>query len=36
VREKDGIAKNYTLSRNYEIEISFSIAPESYTWFTME
>jgi len=36
VREKDGIAKNYTLNRNYEIEISFSIAPESYTWFIVQ
>jgi len=36
VREKDGTAKKYILNRNYEIELSFTIAPESYTWFVIE
>ena len=36
VREKEGSAKSYRLSRNYEIELNFSIEPESYTWFVIE
>jgi hypothetical protein len=36
ISEKGGVAKNYTLNRNYEIELSFSIAPESYTWFEVK
>jgi len=36
VREKEGTAIKYTLNRNYEIELSFTIEPESYTWFVIE
>ncbi len=36
VYEKEGAAKRYTLNRNYEIEFSFSIDAESYTWFRIE
>jgi len=36
VKEKEGPTKSYTLNRNYEIPITFSIAPESYTWFVIE
>jgi hypothetical protein len=36
IREKEGAAKKYPLDRKYEIELTFSIAPESYTWFTIE
>jgi hypothetical protein len=36
VREKEGAIKQYTLNRNYEIELSFIIEPESYTWFAIE
>ncbi|MBS1936107.1 MAG: alpha-galactosidase, partial [Bacteroidetes bacterium] len=35
ISEKGGVAKKYSLNRNYEIELSFSIAPESYTWFVI-
>jgi hypothetical protein len=34
--EKGSPAKNYKLNRNYEIELTFSIDPESYTWFVIE
>ncbi len=36
VREKEGALIKYNLNRNYEIELSFSIEPESYTWFVVE
>ena len=36
VKEKEGTIKTYTLNRNYEIQLSFTIAPESYTWFVIE
>lgn len=36
VREKEGVVKKYTLNRNYEIELTFTIEPESYTWFVIE
>ncbi|MDH7460577.1 alpha-galactosidase [Chitinophagaceae bacterium 26-R-25] len=36
VREKDGLAKKYSIDRQYEIELTFTIAPESYTWYTVE
>lgn len=29
-------AKSYTLNRNYEATVSFTINPESYTWFVVE
>ncbi len=36
VSEKDQVSKKYILDRNYEIELEFSIEPESYTWFSIE
>lgn len=36
VREKENAAKKYTLNRNYEIELRFTIEPEGYTWFVIE
>jgi hypothetical protein len=36
VREKEGAIIKYSVNRNYEMELSFSIEPESYTWFTIE
>jgi len=36
VREKDGAAKKYAIDRKYEIELTFTIAPESYTWYSIE
>jgi len=31
--ERDGQPKTYTINRNNEITLTFTIAPESYTWF---
>ncbi|WP_153797749.1 alpha-galactosidase [Foetidibacter luteolus] len=36
IREKEGASKKYNLTRNYEVELTFAIAPESYTWFVVE
>jgi hypothetical protein len=36
LREKGGVAKRYPVNRKYEITLTFNIAPESYTWFTIE
>lgn len=36
IREKEGAAKNYKLNRNYEAALTFSIEPESYTWYVVE
>ena len=36
VREKEGALIKYNLNRNYEMELSFSIEPENYTWFVVE
>jgi hypothetical protein len=36
IREKEGVAKKFKLSRDYKIELTFSIEPESYTWFVVE
>ena len=35
-KEKGGIPKTYRLYRNYEVELTFTIEPENYTWFTVE
>ncbi len=35
-KEKGGIPKTYRLNRNYEVELTFTIEPENYTWFTVE
>jgi hypothetical protein len=36
VREKEGTAKTYKLNRDYAINLAFTIAPNSYTWFVIE
>lgn len=36
IREQEGVAKNFKLSRDYKVELSFSIEPESFTWFVIE
>jgi hypothetical protein len=36
VREKEGAEKQYAVDRNNNITLTFTIAPESYTWFTIE
>ncbi|WP_216823450.1 alpha-galactosidase [Niastella vici] len=36
VAEKGNTRKTYKPDRNYDIELSFSIEPEGYTWFTIE
>ena len=36
LKEKEGAARSYKLNRNYEIQLTFSIEPESYTWFVIE
>lgn len=35
-KEKGVTAKKYTLNRNYEVSLTVTIDPESYTWFTVE
>ena len=36
VKDKDGTSKKYTLNRNYEIELPFSIEAGGNTWFVIE
>ncbi len=36
IREKEGVAKNFKLSRDYEVELNVTIDAESYTWFVIE
>ncbi len=36
LKNKNQPAKSYKLDRNYNIRLSFTIEPESYTWFTIE
>ncbi|MES1181229.1 MAG: alpha-galactosidase, partial [Flavobacterium sp.] len=36
VREKEGVAKKYTVNRDFEIQLTFTIEPENYTWFVIE
>ncbi len=36
IQEKEGAAKKYILNRNYEVEITVTVEPESYTWFTVQ
>jgi hypothetical protein len=36
VKEKGINTKTYILDRKYNIQLSFNIEPESYTWFTIE
>lgn len=36
LKEKDKEAKKYSLNRNYEVEYTCTLAPESYTWVQIE
>ncbi len=36
VSEKSGKTKEYKLNRNYEIEVTITLAPDSYTWLVVE
>jgi len=36
LKERGATAKKYTLNRNYEVSLTVTIDPESYTWFTVE
>ena len=36
IKEKGLTAKTFALDRKYNIQLSFNIEPESYTWFTIE
>lgn len=36
ITEKEKTRKIYNLDHKQEVELTFTIAPESYTWFTME
>lgn len=35
-KEKGNNPKKYKLNRNFEVELTFTIEPENYTWFTVE
>jgi hypothetical protein len=36
IREREGKPVEKKLDRKYEVELSFSIEPGSYTWFVIE
>ena len=36
VREQEGVSKNYTLSRKYEIELEVMVGPNGYNWYVIE
>ena len=36
LKEKNSTGKKYALNRNYEIEVTFTLAPESYSWYVIE
>ena len=36
LKEKDGSARQYKLNRNYEIDLTFTLEPEGYTWMVIE
>jgi len=36
IREQEGMAKSYGINHDNEIELTFTIDPESYTWFVVE
>jgi hypothetical protein len=36
VRERESPARVYKLNRDYTIDLQFTIAPDSYTWFVIE
>jgi hypothetical protein len=35
-KEKGGLGKKYFINRDYEVELTFNIEPESYTWYVVE
>lgn len=36
IREKEGVSKQYPISRDYKVEITVNIPAASYTWFVIE
>lgn len=36
VKEKNSAGRQYPLNRNYEIEFTFMLAPDSYSWYVIE
>jgi len=36
IREKEGTAKSFTLNRNYEVTLSVTLPPDSYSWWVIE
>lgn len=36
IKEKEGVPQKLLLDRNYEIELTFTIDPETYTWYTIQ
>lgn len=36
IREKEGVAKNYKVSRNYDVLVSVKIPANGYTWLVVE
>ena len=36
IREKEGAARSYKLNRDYTVDITIMLKPESYSWFVIE
>ena len=36
LKEEDGVPKKFTLNKNDELTLHFTLAPESYSWYTIE
>lgn len=36
IREKDGVARNYKLNRDYTVDFTFTLPAEGYSWFVVE
>ncbi|WP_300599869.1 alpha-galactosidase [Niabella sp.] len=36
IREKEGAAKSYVLNRNYEVTLTVTLPPDSYSWWVIE
>jgi hypothetical protein len=36
IREKESTAKSFKINRDYDVELTFTIEAESYTWYTIE
>jgi hypothetical protein len=36
IREKEGVAKSYTVSRNFDVRVSVKIPANGYTWLVVE